>query len=120
MGAVQQDRFIPAGAGNTLQVLWRGAQPPVHPRWRGEHYLTTNSGTPTHGSSPLARGTLFYAVFRIDRKRFIPAGAGNTSRMMGLSASVTVHPRWRGEHSKRNRLFPKEKFGYAKSTDFSC
>ena len=51
-------RFIPAGAGNTLQGMDNVAVNKVHPRWRGEHPTTCANGIPRGGSSPLARGTL--------------------------------------------------------------
>ena len=73
------DRFIPAGAGNTLAcALLIGA---------------------AFGSSPRARGTQAEATARGGLTRFIPAGAGNTSRKMASAASRSVHPRGRGEHS---------------------
>ena len=38
-----------------------------------------------------------------DRRRFIPAHAGNTSTTSSWSASTTVHPRARGEHRVARR-----------------
>ncbi|EFZ52945.1 hypothetical protein SSMOSELEY_3657 [Shigella sonnei str. Moseley] len=51
------ERFIPAGAGNTLTrrsiyLLW-----PVYPRWRGEHGCVWLPVPENGGLSPLARGT---------------------------------------------------------------
>ena len=91
-------RFIPAGAGNTNPS--RAGSPcwPVHPRGRGEHSSAAALAERGRGSSPRARGTL-----RVDRRdgvarRFIPAGAGNTTiRYDGVMLS-SVHPRGRGEH----------------------
>ena len=51
-------RFIPAGAGNTLQRIDVGREIAVHPRWRGEHAGHADVGLGLLGSSPLARGTL--------------------------------------------------------------
>ena len=71
-------RFIPAGAGNTRHSGTHRDRRAVHPRWRGEH-LHSRPGLPGNtGSSPLARGTLPAPAPRVEKRRFIPAGAGNT------------------------------------------
>ncbi len=91
-------RFIPAGAGNTPTKSNASSSKPVHPRWRGEHTPAPPTTALSHGSSPLARGTLDFWYAACVRLRFIPAGAGNT-RNSRISVRVTaVHPRWRGEH----------------------
>ena len=51
------DRFIPAGAGNTLWLPVTSLRKAVHPRWRGEHDRTPYAPLLRRGSSPLARGT---------------------------------------------------------------
>ena len=96
--AVALVRFIPAGAGNTTARASPPSLPPVHPRWRGEHPKAPPIGTASAGSSPLARGTRHADALRLAADRFIPAGAGNTSRSCPWSTATTVHPRWRGEH----------------------
>ena len=50
------------------------------------------------GSSPLARGTPVKAGRWAFERRFIPAGAGNTTPAPTVRRSIPVHPRWRGEH----------------------
>ncbi len=50
-------RFIPAGAGNTLEPKQRRQLNQVHPRWRGEHGVGDREADQVGGSSPLARGT---------------------------------------------------------------
>ncbi len=50
------------------------------------------------GLSPLARGTLSYVRLFERRRRFIPAGAGNTLPEPSTLLPVPVYPRWRGEH----------------------
>ena len=71
-------RFIPAGAGNTLLWLRYWKSLPVYPRWRGEHPAERVQVLPRLGLSPLARGTHPHIRDFPDRRRFIPAGAGNT------------------------------------------
>ncbi len=93
-----QCRFIPAGAGNTQHSGNICHPSPVYPRWRGEH-----PGTPTRqhyhfGLSPLARGTQGHKKEPLYRRRFIPAGAGNTPGRPSDYFGVSVYPRWRGEH----------------------
>ena len=95
------ERFIPAGAGNTAtwSIRWRCR--PVHPRWRGEHLFKALARCFAGGSSPLARGTLAVGLAQGADERFIPAGAGNTARSRGTARCGAVHPRWRGEHEVR-------------------
>ena len=92
------DRFIPAGAGNTHGDLRHGGWRTVHPRRRGEHSRRSASRRSAHGSSPQARGTPITNVSPTGSSRFIPAGAGNTSKAPTSKAPSSVHPRRRGEH----------------------
>ena len=91
-------RFIPAGAGNTRHAPACRPGSAVHPRWRGEHWTPERSASVRCGSSPLARGTRTSIRSAPPRLRFIPAGAGNTTRHGKQHLSRPVHPRWRGEH----------------------
>jgi len=50
-------RFIPAGAGNTLEKAVQATAKPVYPRWRGEHVVAHAVINFVLGLSPLARGT---------------------------------------------------------------
>ena len=93
------DRFIPAGAGNTFCDCRRSRNTAVHPRRRGEHPLYVIALPRITGSSPQARGTLFFAGRPRCGRRFIPAGAGNTGAGDGAARRDTVHPRRRGEHT---------------------
>ncbi len=95
------ERFIPAGAGNTLLSHFLLACDTVYPRWRGEHgrvYLLMLSRC---GLSPLARGTLIPDLDIPGIDRFIPAGAGNTAAFLNALVGTTVYPRWRGEHRRQ-------------------
>ena len=56
------------------------------------------------GSSPLARGTVFYRQPVGRKRRFIPAGAGNSQRKSPGIHRLAVHPRWRGEQGSGSRL----------------
>ena len=67
---------------------------------RGKH---VSERCPWSGSSPRARGTP-QATWRLTGdKRFIPAGAGNTSPSDPALSAPAVHPRGRGEHYVRIR-----------------
>ena len=90
-------RFIPACAGNADAVRIHQAQPPVHPRMRGERSGSTGAPPPPGGSSPHARGTLTGPRPEPPLPRFIPACAGNALPPCGLRLSSPVHPRMRGE-----------------------
>ncbi len=53
----KQERFIPAGAGNTQMLRPAPRLGAVYPRWRGEHVSAASAISNTRGLSPLARGT---------------------------------------------------------------
>ncbi len=53
------------------------------------------------GLSPLARGTHVNTILYRLSVRFIPAGAGNTLFVARRLMSISVYPRWRGEHNVR-------------------
>ncbi len=94
-------RFIPAGAGNTGMRSVSDSSPAVYPRWRGEHFVQSEWFRFRVGLSPLARGTRGYWIAYTHSIRFIPAGAGNTSRLNEAISSAAVYPRWRGEHDNK-------------------
>ncbi len=95
-------RFIPAGAGNTLEAITLHQLISVYPRWRGEHAVKALRSILNAGLSPLARGTLGHIQAAADQPRFIPAGAGNTPDCCRRRPARTVYPRWRGEHKRWN------------------
>ena len=92
------NRFIPAGAGNTLSTLGASLVAAVHPRRCGEHAAIEKGKEVKAGSSPQVRGT--HTIRDKDEllARFIPAGAGNTISVTLLSCLIPVHPRRCGEH----------------------
>ena len=98
---VMASRFIPASAGNTNRSPSSAGCRSVHPRERGEHFLSISLVVLSIGSSPRARGTLTALARSALRLRFIPASAGNTSQQMAQVQMLSVHPRERGEHSFR-------------------
>ena len=92
------DRFIPAGAGNTEAANKKANGSSVHPRRCGEHNHHRCLPPDSRGSSPQVRGTRTFGNFGNHGRRFIPAGAGNTSWSGNASTQMTVHPRRCGEH----------------------
>ena len=97
-------RFIPAGAGNTVPRIISLSSSTVYPRWRGEHSASLMPIIGLGGLSPLARGTRRPRIVRLPRRRFIPAGAGNTSTLSITTDREPVYPRWRGEHPNGSAL----------------
>ena len=95
----RRPRFIPAGAGNTHSLARLNQLSPVYPRWRGEHSEYLADLFTDRGLSPLARGTRGNSFLDAALLRFIPAGAGNTLPSLVDEKSITVYPRWRGEHT---------------------
>ncbi len=95
----RNNRFIPAGAGNTTSWKLSICQTSVYPRWRGEHPGMAHRFRVPGGLSPLARGTRFPFLSGNIVLRFIPAGAGNTCAPSYAIFPIAVYPRWRGEHS---------------------
>ena len=96
--ALEDVRFIPAGAGNTRDIPARRLLGAVHPRGCGEHCIEHCGDPICAGSSPRVRGTLRGFRSRRAEARFIPAGAGNTCRRDARLSHSTVHPRGCGEH----------------------
>jgi len=90
-------RFIPAPAGNALSA----ASPPtglaVHPRACGERPISWVTSSRPDGSSPRLRGTLTGGDGFSRHGRFIPAPAGNATRVRSSRAKGAVHPRACGE-----------------------
>ena len=71
------------------------------------------------GSSPPARGTRGAADRGLERRRFIPARAGNTWMASAMSIVSSVHPRPRGEHSSYNALIEKVLLDATKRTSLA-
>ena len=93
----RETRFIPAYAGNATRSSLSPLNISVHPRIRGERPSTSSLGSRNAGSSPHARGTLFFIHFRLFAFRFIPACAGNAKTVAEFMRWIAVHPRMRGE-----------------------
>ena len=72
-------RFIPACAGNTRTPGRGSITGAVHPRVCGEHVSRYGTDRSDDGSSPRVRGTHRHAAEGAQRRRFIPACAGNTA-----------------------------------------
>ncbi len=94
----QQERFIPACAGDTSTSPLTSTLTAVHPRMRGGHAVSTPLRTSAAGSSPHARGTRWVRRQDSHLRRFIPACAGDTSSDIGFRDTASVHPRMRGGH----------------------
>ena len=113
------NRFIPAWAGDTRFSSCSDQPTAVHPRVGGGHAFLLMSLASCGGSSPRGRGTLidphpFHPASSGSSprgrgtpllrhasgpfRRFIPAWAGDTSRLLASFTFIAVHPRVGGGH----------------------
>ncbi len=104
----QHPGIIPACAGNTCRFLCRATVPRDHPRMRGEHCALWHFIAYPTGSSPHARGTHNTCLRNGVNQGIIPACAGNTCRLSGVSYRTGDHPRMRGEHCWHCVLLPHD------------
>ena len=98
-----QRRFIPACAGNATASRRCRRRRTVHPRMRGERSAQVSADTLPGGSSPHARGTLCGESQAVHQARFIPACAGNAAPGRTWRWRASVHPRMRGERSRKQK-----------------
>ena len=96
-GCTDDLRFIPACAGNSLASATLSTARTVHPRVCGELISLRYSTKLKRGSSPRVRGTRDIYNCKPALVRFIPACAGNSSRLSGIHHPRAVHPRVCGE-----------------------
>ena len=92
---------IPASAGNPRSARSRSARSRVHPRERGESAGRPPSRMRPWGPSPRARGIPAGGGADRARRRSIPASAGNPPPRSRRGRRGPVHPRERGESSRR-------------------
>ena len=92
----RQLRIIPARAGFTLFLSGPRAFCWDHPRSRGVYSRVSCGAAADGGSSPLARGLLFWMRIMGRGKRIIPARAGFTMGHSTLTPQTRDHPRSRG------------------------
>ena len=90
-------RFIPAHAGNGVQVPGLMQDRSVHPRACGERTVKRYCSPVRFGSSPRMRGTADQLMKGMGHLRFIPAHAGNGDVDPLHKLIVSVHPRACGE-----------------------
>ena len=91
------ERFIPACAGNSASTGSKKRRPAVHPRVCGELNSEVRAHLCEVGSSPRVRGTLPSSHHSLSGFRFIPACAGNSTKShRNGHGSTGSSPRVRG------------------------
>ena len=113
-------RFIPACAGNASMWETTVSIKSVHPRMRGERFVTLLIRVSSRGSSPHARGTRLHDWGLAIPDRFIPACAGNATDGLCIVPSNPVHPRMRGERTSNKLLIYRRKSEPSDSTKHSA
>ena len=92
-GISQEERIIPAHAGQTCPAHCRSAARPDHPRACGANALPTFDRFDRYGSSPRMRGKRGGAPIGAGCRRIIPAHAGQTVRYAVHTRKPPDHPR---------------------------
>ena len=92
---------IPASAGNPPARPPIAGRRAVHPRERGESRCQRRADGVRHGPSPRARGIRIRPFARLYCVGSIPASAGNPASSATRRRAGPVHPRERGESSRR-------------------
>ena len=92
-------RIIPARAGFTVRGVTPRLRAMDHPRSRGVYAITGSRCAEVRGSSPLARGLLYYEKNELRAFGIIPARAGFTAPSPRVSCSCRDHPRSRGVYA---------------------
>ena len=93
-------RIIPARAGQTSRCTLTVASRPDHPRACGANLSTSSNSNSSAGSSPRVRGKRPRARDRVDRRRIIPARAGQTARRCSTAGPAPDHPRACGANAR--------------------
>ena len=91
-------RLIPACAGKTSVANARHYIQRAHPRVCGENSLVSARNSASRGSSPRVRGKRYGSPLPAHKDRLIPACAGKTGGVRGVSCDGGAHPRVCGEN----------------------
>ena len=115
LGALVADellrRFIPACAGNSAASASSATPPAVHPRVCGELSPTQRAWYGSSGSSPRVRGTPTPDGVASGLRRFIPACAGNSAKLLkAREYRYGSSPRVRGTRQGNRAAQPPSRF----------
>ena len=100
IGSLSACRIIPARAGQTYGYRDAIRQCPDHPRACGANDTAGITSIDIHGSSPRVRGKLDRWEAKRDRRRIIPARAGQTLTALPTAPVMPDHPRACGANTK--------------------
>ncbi len=122
--ALTTERFIPAGAGNTLMPMVHPNSTAVHPRRCGEHTGGNNAAKGSNGSSPQVRGTPSTLVRRPGLRAVHPRRCGEHAGLSKWGTGMTgSSPQVRGTHNLRGPVFAHIRFipaGAGNTANSSC